>query len=51
MSRTGTGQGEMLIFPLPYIIIEVADWHFICRSAGNRIPEQTSKEQKSDDRI
>lgn len=51
MNRSDTGQGGMLIFHLPYIIIELADGHGICRSVQNRLPEQTSKEQDSDDRI
>ena len=51
MSRRVTRQGGLLIFPLPYIIIELADGHGICRSVQNRLPEQTSKEQDLDDRI
>ena len=51
MSRSDTGQGGMLIFHLPYIIIELADGHWNCWSVRNRLPEQTSKEQDLDDRI
>lgn len=51
MNRRDTGQGGMLIFHLPYIIIEFADGLMICQSARNRLPEQTSKEQDLDDRI
>ena len=51
MSRTDPRQGGMLIFHLPYIIIELADGHWNCWSVRNRLPEQTSKEQDLDDRI
>lgn len=51
MSRADTRQGGLLIFHLPYIIIEFADGLINCQSARNRLPEQTSKEQDLDDRI
>lgn len=51
MSRRVPRQGGLLIFHLPYIIIELADGHWNCWSVRNRLPEQTSKEQDLDDRI